>query len=376
MNINIENFEILRNNVIKTHQNFFNSLFLPTSENTKKIFIYGAGKYGKIILNLLKNNGIEPTGFIDNFLPETEIEKIKVYKQAEIQDKEALIIVSSLFNAQNIFQALSLDGFSNPLHFLALLIYKNESLEETTFLNESLQEYVLDIVDNKNEYAKTLTLFDDEMSKIFFHYLSDLRLDYNYKKNIDNFTTSTLYFPEDLFELKNDEIFVDGGGFIGDTTLSFIQKVKGEYEKIYIFEPCKESYDKSIENLKPFEKIQFFQKGISNKNEKLCFNTNINKYGCHISGNGNEIIETIKIDSEIKESVSLIKFDIEGCEKQGLLGAADLIKKYSPKLAICAYHRPRDLWELPQIIKNINPDYRIYVRLYGYNLEAVIYAIK
>ena len=68
--------------------------------------------------------------------------------------------------------------------------------------------------------------------------------------------------------------------------------------------------------------------------------------------------------------------DIEGSELKALLGAKELLEKQKPKLAICIYHLYNDLWEIPLLIKNINPSYKLYMGHHSQNLfETVIYAI-
>ena len=74
--------------------------------------------------------------------------------------------------------------------------------------------------------------------------------------------------------------------------------------------------------------------------------------------------------------ISLLKMDIEGSELKALHGAEGLIRENRPKLAICIYHKIEDLWELPLYIKELNPDYKIYLRNHTDSLdEMVLYAI-
>jgi len=77
-------------------------------------------------------------------------------------------------------------------------------------------------------------------------------------------------------------------------------------------------------------------------------------------------------------SADFIKMDVEGSEKQTLIGAAATIKAYHPTLAVCAYHKPWDLLELTAQIEEIAGDeaYDFYLRYYGPSLvELVLYAI-
>ena len=51
--------------------------------------------------------------------------------------------------------------------------------------------------------------------------------------------------------------------------------------------------------------------------------------------------------------------DIEGSERDALYGGREAIFKYKPKLAICTYHLRDDPVVLSEIIKSIDPNYRI-----------------
>lgn len=75
--------------------------------------------------------------------------------------------------------------------------------------------------------------------------------------------------------------------------------------------------------------------------------------------------------------VDFIKMDIEGSETEALDGAAKIIREFKPKLAICAYHKPNDLWEIPIRLKSLNQGYELY---FGHHSpipwESVFYAIQ
>jgi len=45
-----------------------------------------------------------------------------------------------------------------------------------------------------------------------------------------------------------------------------------------------------------------------------------------------------------------------------LIGASETIQKFKPKLAICAYHKGDDLITLPQFIRSLDPNYKLYLR--------------
>lgn len=75
------------------------------------------------------------------------------------------------------------------------------------------------------------------------------------------------------------------------------------------------------------------------------------------------------------DRVDVIKMDIEGAELEALDGAAHIIRRFTPRMSISAYHRPEDLWELPDRIKSLNGSYRLF---FGHHSpmvwESVYYA--
>jgi FkbM family methyltransferase len=80
--------------------------------------------------------------------------------------------------------------------------------------------------------------------------------------------------------------------------------------------------------------------------------------------------------AENVDRVDYIKMDIEGSEQAALDGACDTIAKHRPKLAICLYHKPADLWSIPAALKRRYPFYRLYLDHYSlHDEETVLYAI-
>ena len=74
--------------------------------------------------------------------------------------------------------------------------------------------------------------------------------------------------------------------------------------------------------------------------------------------------------------ITFIKMDIEGSEIPALRGAKEIIETQKPKLAICVYHKPEDIWEIPELILDYVPEYRLYLRHYSITYtETVLYAI-
>lgn len=172
----------------------------------------------------------------------------------------------------------------------------------------------------------------------------------------------------------DNEVFVDAGVFDGGSSILFSKWCNGKYDKIFAFEP--DAYNISrIKNNVNLPNFNLFNKGVYSKAQKMFFDIEGNS-GTKISENGENSIEVVDLDSILgKEKVTFIKMDVEGAELEALKGAKGILKSQKPKLAICIYHKPEDIIEIPKIILELNPDYKLAMRHYGIDLlETVLYA--
>lgn len=186
------------------------------------------------------------------------------------------------------------------------------------------------------------------------------------------------YFDE-VIKIEPDMVWVDGGGYIGDTAIDIARKTNNTYRKIISFEPDKHNialYKANIQKEK-LGNIQLEPYGLWDKQENLKFSNDPIGGGSRIEEAGETRIDTISIDEVLKgEACDFIKMDIEGAELKALMGAKKTIKKYRPQLAICIYHKPEDYVEIPKYIKELFSGYKLYIRHYtNYDLETVLYAI-
>lgn len=183
------------------------------------------------------------------------------------------------------------------------------------------------------------------------------------------------YFDLPYLPHSPHEIFIDAGGYDGDTSLNFIKWANGNYDKIYIFEPDKGNIRKCVENLSKVKDFEIIQKGVWCKSGVLSFSSDGSALSS-VNINGIDQIEVESFDNSIKEPVTFVKMDIEGSELEALKGCKNIIKTYKPKLAISIYHKPEDIWSIPQYIISLHPEYKFYLRHYSiFNFDTVLYAV-
>ncbi len=180
----------------------------------------------------------------------------------------------------------------------------------------------------------------------------------------------------DLFEPQTEEIYVDAGAFDGDTIVAFNQWTHGKYKKIYALEPMNSMYEAMRQKMisENIQGIETFDCAAWSRKEKLRFTENSS--ASHRSNSGEISVQGIDIDSIVKdEKVTFIKMDIEGSELEALKGAKNTILSNQPRLAICLYHKPMDVIEIPSYIIDLVPEYKLYIRHYGSHLGGtVLYA--
>lgn len=190
------------------------------------------------------------------------------------------------------------------------------------------------------------------------------------------------YFESDIMKPEKNEILVDAGFFTGDTSRRFAKWCNMQYDKIYAFEPDNENINKYISSDNKIDKVEIVNAAAWYCDTELCFDKGREQEhgqgtaSC-ISDIGNYKVNARSIDSVLGGGrCTFIKMDIEGSELNALRGAEKTIKKYHPKLAICIYHKPEDIVEIPQYIHNICADYKMYIRHYSNGEpETVLYAI-
>ena len=293
----------------------------------KSIIVAGAGQKGKAAARMLIDQGIPVSAFIDNGTQGISVleEAIPVLnpKDAEYKDKGVLISPGDMGIVESLKSQLKEYGVSEK------------------------DVYVL------NQYVEDGAYLDEKQ-----------------------------YFDETIIRWAEKEVFVDCGVFDFGSSIQFVkecEKNKVKDVKIYAFEADKNNYLNCLQRIDLFSgfncKITLENKGVWSSCMNLSFSSNGQSSMIQEMG-GSDSIETVTLDSFIQERVTFIKMDIEGAELEALKGAKRLIQTYRPKLAICIYHKPEDLTEIPLYIKSLVPDYKLYVRHYSNNTgELVLYAV-
>lgn len=187
------------------------------------------------------------------------------------------------------------------------------------------------------------------------------------------------YFPQDIVQLQ-DEVFIDAGCYRLETSLE-LKKRCLNVEKIYAFEPDPENYKYCLERKEQacLREAEIFPFGTWSFRDTLYFDAK-GSSSCIVDSETSLSVNVVSIDeivySEESPKVTFIKMDIEGAELESLKGAQKVIQRDKPKLAICIYHKPEDMVKIPLYIKELVPEYKLYIRHHSnFIFGTVLYAI-
>lgn len=228
---------------------------------------------------------------------------------------------------------------------------------------------------HKEQFGLVREMLGDELSKETYDAFINAKL--GDREGLYDVWRKDQYFPKDLIRLAENEVFVDGGAYTGDTLLAFIRKAKSKYSRCYVFEPepGNAATLNALAGRQNFRDVSIISKGLWSSADTLRFAAAEGETGSAISETGSASIEVDTIDNAAPDA-TFIKLDVEGSELEALKGAAETIKRNRPKLAVCLYHKPGDLFEIPLYLKSLTPEYRFYLRQHQpVSCELVLYAV-
>lgn len=175
-----------------------------------------------------------------------------------------------------------------------------------------------------------------------------------------------------------NEVYIDGGAFVGDTILDLAAFWGKNWKKVYSWEPDEANREQLIKmcRTQKYQNVEVIPYGLWSEKTELHFNQRGNDVS-RISERGSVVIPVDTIDNVCwNDRATFIKMDIEGSEMEALRGAEGIIRRDKPRLAISIYHKPEDYFEIPFLIREMVPEYKLYIRHHKPSKnDTVLYAV-
>ena len=333
------------------------------------IAVWGTGRAGSYAVNYLLKNDIHPVCVTDSFdhAEGSEFEGIPLLSAQNFFARfpNALVIMACLY-VHGVDKLLKEKGY----HYLTF---------DTTLLNQciapiSYQEY---IKEGREGIDEVYALLADEVSKFTYEQLIKYRLSFD-RKYINSINQQHIYFGNDVVPSFSGKTFVDCGAFTGDTLLDFFNSKSCWCESYYALEPSHKNFGYLQEMIRSHNITWAvpLEVGAWDREDTLRFSDNLSM-SSSVSQMGETTINVDSLDHLLSsKNINFIKMDIEGAEKQAILGAKSIIQEQNPILALSIYHKPEDFWELPLLIKSINKKCRMYIRHHtSYSADTVLYCV-
>lgn len=338
------------------------------SATSKTVVLYGMGNGADKILDACAQKGVRVVGVFasDGFVREKLFHGMPVRSWSDTK---------ALYGAQNLIVLLSF-GTS-----------REDVLENILRVAEEAELYAPDVPafgdvlfdraffeTHREELLAARALFSDEESlRIFDNVLSyKLSGDIRYLLNAEsdmNAIWNGIVRPTEIGAAA------DLGAYNGDTVRELIEKSGGRVQRIVAVEPDARNYQKLAAYAEGETRVTVLpvHAGAWSESTTLTFDKSGNR-NASFGQNRSQVladrpIKKVEIPAEPLDRilggarVDYIKYDVEGSEREALIGSRETIECYAPTLLVSLYHRSEDLFALPLMIRSHFPTYnRYYLR--------------
>jgi FkbM family methyltransferase len=343
-------------------------------------FIYGAGGFGRRVLALLRDRNIACLGIIDKKFNGTGavFDGVPALHPQMLQSADAAgrgLVIGVHNHLADLAEILAF-GRSHPFRDVLL----NADLPD--LLGPGANNYWLGdrrfIVENFAHIRTAARRLADETSVVTLAALIRYRITGDVSAH-PPYDLGEQYLPPGLLNFRQPITFVDGGAYNGDTYGHLLSKgIKIDH---WIgFEPDPQNFEALAAAARSQPgRATLFPCGLGDHFMHVPFaaNQGTSSHLGNLPGAAEMTVPCVALDDVIHGAApDYIKLDIEGAERDALLGMRNTIAACRPALAVSAYHRPEDLWAIPQTLGDLAPYTKLYLRQHAANaFDTVAYAV-
>lgn len=314
------------------------------------IAVYGTGNGADRVFHEFERLGISVSAVVasDGFVRKRTFHGFEVKSISQLENEIGDFVVALCFASPlpDVIENIKSLSLRHKVVMPSVPVYESEIFNKEFLKN------------NLNAIESAYSSLADEQSRKVFENIVRFQItgDLNYCFNCES-------EKDEVFEILNlgeNESFLDLGAYRGDTIEEFLKYTKS-YEKIVAVEPDLRTFKKLQINCENLENCVTLNNAVWSENFTLNFDGNKGR-GASAKAQGVEI-PAVCVDyiTQKHGEFSYINIDVEGAEKEMLKGAINTLQS-KPKLCMAVYHKSEDIFSLVNMIKEINPDYKIYLR--------------
>jgi len=401
----------------------YKNIFIPKNsledvarfiQNNDDFVVFGVNNVGKNIKGIIESYKKKVGAFIGfkAIIPDKYFENLPVYGIENISIKNLKIIIASYHQLEIVKYLHKQYGLLHLKHYIFwdhLLICRNQMFKDA--IGKGFYDY---FIKHLNEFSSAYDGLTDDESKLTYKKIINYRLkalspesilldefpippkdQKKYEKDTDLYSRKlsskmpislrkaiaykislNQYAYLDIVTPCNRNIIFNVGAY-NNTSVMF--SYLSPCGKVYAFEPQKNKHVDNQKTSRIYRNIIPINKGVWSSSGEIPFSVD-NSFGhestaCGFDKNSSKKIPVVTLDEfadQRKVIPDYIKMDIEGAEIEALKGARNLIKKYSPDLAISMCHTAAQLHEVPLFLKKLNNKYKIYIGHKYYNFSETV----
>ncbi len=335
----------------------------------RPIFIYGMGDGAMKIMAVFREYGIPVAGIFasDDFVRGHSFAGYRVHKLSEIEEMVEDFVIVLAFAA----------GYPELVEYIRALSRKHTLyVPDVPVIGTGLftYDYCMEHLQELNAVYRSLA--DDESRRVFLNVIQ-FKISGNISY-LDAVTEEPEAIYRQILKPNRNETFVDLGAYNGDTIRELLSYTGGGYFAVHAMEPDRKNFKKLRAYIEEndMKRVNAYQCAAWCTDAELPFSAKSGRQS--VLSPGGQLMTARSVDSILQnQPATILKMDVEGFEREALWGAAKTITHHAPKLVVAMYHRNEDIFELPLLVKKLNPKYKIYIRhrLYIPAWETNLYAV-
>lgn len=355
-------------------------LWTYLKSQSKPIVMYGMGNGADKILDVCAKFGIEIQDFFasDGFVRGHLFHGKPVLSYSTICEKYGkgnfIVLLSFASSLEPVIENIKRIASENELYAPDVPVC-GEGLFDLEYFRS-----------NYDKFNRAFNMMADIQSKRIFQNVIMYKLSGKIDFLLDAESDENEVFSE-ILSPKDYKTYADLGAYNGDTIRKLLEYTDS-IKDVIAFEPDGRSFNKLQAYAESEQRCRIltYNSAAWSKHTTLTFDNSGNRNSnVNVRSTSNSKIREVAADSldDIFSAsdihrIDYVKYDVEGSEREAILGSRNIIKDHSPDLLISLYHRNEDMFDLPLLISEINPEYKLYLRRFRYipAWDLNLYCIK
>ena len=334
----------------------------------KPVVLYGTGNGADKILDQLQARNIPVSGVFasSGFVRDRSFRGFKVETYEALKARFPDMIVLLCFGTSLPDVLSNIDRIANECEVYApdVPVYGGVLFDSSFYAA------------HREELSSVRACLEDELSRKTFDSVIDYKLTGSY---ISLRPCETPYEEiAQILALPAPARYIDLGAYTGDT-ISLYTKIFPQIREILAVEPDGRNFRKLTESVQVFLEKNMDKnasgstagspvslvRALVSDHDGTAFVPKNRGRGVHetaVPEKGEELTAVSLVTLLQDLPADLIKMDVEGNEKKAIEGGREILLRDRPSLIVSCYHRSEDLFTLPLLIREIVPEYKVYMR--------------